>query len=717
MIDCFCCEQHSFLDIIMEGSLAHHRQSQTYFKHSWWVIDGVRGTLAKYATQRKLHRTGRSINIVHSKTKVVPIADKFQFELHTQNAVHTFEAPSADAVSQWMKALAECSKGYASGVCKVIASRGILHGKYIYVKVLGSGATAIVKMFTCHGKPYAIKQYNRIIKPEENLEATGGNGVLKRMSTTADVTDMKLKKYHISPEVRREIAILKKISKLPHVVNLMEVVFDGHNQQLYVVMEYLGGGPLLSWNNDEKRYTIPGQDNCWSESEAKSFMRDIVSGLRQLHKNKLCHRDIKPGNLLLTEDKKTCKIADFGEAHVFSSSKDPEICDAIKNNNVEGRASFMFNGATHGTYQFQAPEMLTGEDYSGFGADIWALGVTLYAMVYGILPFYDNNLMNMFDKIEAGRFDFPNAIGSDSLRDLISEMLTVDPAYRIDIDGMIKHAWFDNTAGNTNANDARLRSYTLVDVSSNDIHEAYELAPIQHPSKQIDMTKHASNQDHSQTSINLSDIAASYSPKPIYMQDISLPTSLDHLLPILAAQDHFTWCTRKTMNGWKHDKKWCATQKHHPSLVPYRRLSTVVQTKRRDSVLSILKGAIKLGYHYQKVKNTTICFPFDLTKIVLPNNLIVLSELLAENAHISWSFTAFSNGWQYGPNLNESTKTHPSLLPFCHLNPDDRSSKYTIVLTVLKTVIAMGYSIKHVHQHHHDRRHALHFPEFQISHF
>ncbi|XP_063219592.1 calcium/calmodulin-dependent protein kinase kinase 1 isoform X2 [Bacillus rossius redtenbacheri] len=211
--------------------------------------------------------------------------------------------------------------------------------------------------------------------------------------------------------VYREIAVLKKLDH-PNVVKLVEVLDDPAEDHLYLVFELLEKGEVLS---------IP-TDKPLSEETARTYFREVVQGIEYLHYQRIIHRDIKPSNLLLGEDGRVL-IADFGVCNEFHGS------DATLS-------------STAGTPAFTAPEALKGGVFSGKAADIWSMGITLYAFVHGYPPFYDDNVLTLYRKIQNEPVKFAESSTiSDDLKDLIVRMLQKDPTQRITLPEIKMHPW------------------------------------------------------------------------------------------------------------------------------------------------------------------------------------------------------------------------------------------------------------------------------------
>eukprot|EP00099_Drosophila_melanogaster_P001204 NP_001036634.1 uncharacterized protein Dmel_CG17698, isoform D [Drosophila melanogaster] len=215
--------------------------------------------------------------------------------------------------------------------------------------------------------------------------------------------------------VYREIAVLKKLDH-PNVVKLVEVLDDPLEDSLYMVFELVKQGEVLR---------IP-TDNPLSEKRAWSIFRESLLGLEYLHHQKIIHADIKPGNLLLTEFGHV-KIADLG------------VC-----NEFLGDDATISNGSTAGTPAFRAPEtLIPGQnEYCGRAADVWALGATLYSLIFGNVPFLADSVPLLYEKIKQDSVKFPeNHKVTENLKSCIVQMLEKNPTQRITIPQLKTSKW------------------------------------------------------------------------------------------------------------------------------------------------------------------------------------------------------------------------------------------------------------------------------------
>jgi [calcium/calmodulin-dependent protein kinase] kinase len=156
------------------------------------------------------------------------------------------------------------------------------------------------------------------------------------------------------------------------------------------------------------------------------FFRVLFYNLSQIkisvHHNHVIHRDIKPANLLLGDDG-LLRIADFGVCNEFHGAEDVWLDNTV------------------GTPAFLAPEALVGK-FAGKAADVWSMGITLYAFVYGVLPFYDTNIVALYGLIQHQGLRFPaRPSTSAKLKDLLIRMLCKDPSQRITVPEIKVHSW------------------------------------------------------------------------------------------------------------------------------------------------------------------------------------------------------------------------------------------------------------------------------------
>lgn len=253
-------------------------------------------------------------------------------------------------------------------------------GPYRLERTLGKGQTGLVKLgvHCITGRKVAIKIINREKLSESVLQ-----------------------------KVEREIAIMKLIEH-PHVLALYDVYEN--KKYLYLILEHVSGGELFDYLVKKGRLT---------PKEARRFFRQIISALDFCHSHSICHRDLKPENLLL-DDKNNIRVADFGMASL----------------QVEGSMLETSCGSPH----YACPEVIRGEKYDGRRADVWSCGVILYALLVGALPFDDDNLRQLLEKVKRGVFHIPHFVSPDC-QNLLRGMIEVDPEKRMALADVTKHPW------------------------------------------------------------------------------------------------------------------------------------------------------------------------------------------------------------------------------------------------------------------------------------
>ena len=213
--------------------------------------------------------------------------------------------------------------------------------------------------------------------------------------------------------VMREIKILKRV-KHENVIQLYEVIDTP--QQIYLVMEYLNGGELFDYIVRKQRL---------SEPNACFMFHQLIDATAYLHGVNVIHRDLKPENLLMhrTRHGWLLKVADFG----LGNTNDGDVL--LK--------------TACGSPCYAAPEMIAGHAYRGNLTDMWSMGVILFALVAGYLPFEDQDTGMLYKKILNAQYQLPHWI-SQPCRDLIKRILVTDPRSRIDAEGVRSHLWYNS---------------------------------------------------------------------------------------------------------------------------------------------------------------------------------------------------------------------------------------------------------------------------------
>ena len=208
----------------------------------------------------------------------------------------------------------------------------------------------------------------------------------------------------------REVRILKTLNH-PHITRLYEVIDTP--QEVFLAMEYAEGGELFDY--------LVGHGRM-KEKDARKQFRQIISAVDFCHTRHVIHRDLKAENLLL-DLQMNAKIADFG----------------FSNNFEDGKPLSTWCGSP----PYAAPELFQGREYLGPEVDIWSLGVVLYVLICGTLPFDGSTLVAVRQRVLSGDFKVPFYMTHDCER-LIRGMLALDPAQRITIEEIREDKWFND---------------------------------------------------------------------------------------------------------------------------------------------------------------------------------------------------------------------------------------------------------------------------------
>ncbi|KAM3192309.1 hypothetical protein ACQJBY_069501 [Aegilops geniculata] len=221
------------------------------------------------------------------------------------------------------------------------AARKKLVGRYEVGRTIGQGSFAKVK--------FAV-------------DADTGAPVAMKVLDKATILN-----HRMLQQIKKEISIMK-IVRHPNIIRLNEVLAG--QTKIYIIMELITGGELFD--------KIARQGKL-RENEARKYFQQLIDAINYCHSKGVYHRDLKPENLLL-DSRGNLKVSDFGLSSLSENG---------------------FLHTTCGTPNYVAPEVLSDGGYDGSAADIWSCGVILYVLMAGYLPFEENDLPTLYDKVLA----------------------------------------------------------------------------------------------------------------------------------------------------------------------------------------------------------------------------------------------------------------------------------------------------------------------------
>ncbi|XP_060642961.2 serine/threonine-protein kinase SIK3 isoform X2 [Anolis sagrei] len=253
-------------------------------------------------------------------------------------------------------------------------------GHYEVERTIGKGNFAVVKLAThlLTRAKVAIKIIDKTQLDEENLK-----------------------------KIFREVQIMKMLCH-PHIIRLYQVMET--ERMIYLVTEYASGGEIFDHLVAHGRM---------AEKEARKKFKQIVAAVHFCHCRNIVHRDLKAENLLLDANL-NIKIADFGFSNKFTPGQ------LLK--------------TWCGSPPYAAPELFEGKEYDGPKVDIWSLGVVLYVLVCGALPFDGSTLQNLRARVLSGKFRIPFFMSTEC-EHLIRHMLVLEPSRRLSMEQICKHKW------------------------------------------------------------------------------------------------------------------------------------------------------------------------------------------------------------------------------------------------------------------------------------
>ena len=256
-------------------------------------------------------------------------------------------------------------------------------GKYNFLHSIGKGSFSLVKeAFDIETKVnYAVK-----IIPKANLKS---------------LTERE--------RFEREVRVIIQMSH-PGIIKIHDFITDAYF--FYLVMEFCPGGTLLSQTSNKDRI---------KEEETKPIFKQLLEAIAYIHGKGIAHRDLKLENVLL-DGHGHIKIIDFGFSRFAESGT---LCVT-----------------PCGTPAYAAPEILLGIQYDGLQADMWSLGVMLYGLITGSLPWKGHNQVNIYNQIRNATYEIPSNV-SLSASDLISKLLLPNPGSRLSVNECLIHPWLE----------------------------------------------------------------------------------------------------------------------------------------------------------------------------------------------------------------------------------------------------------------------------------
>ncbi|KAK0259507.1 hypothetical protein B0A54_02957 [Friedmanniomyces endolithicus] len=321
--------------------------------------------------------------------------------------------------------------------------------QYIIKQEIGRGSFGAVHLAVDqYGSEYAVKEFsksrlrkraqsNLLRRPQESNQrrrsghlaaGLGFNSPLFRLSSSEKLQQQQQQQQqqqHSDPQsestnnslelIKQEIAIMKKLNH-PNLVALLEVLDDPQEDSLYMVLEMCKKGVVMQVGLDERA-------DPYSDNLCRTWFRDMILGIEYLHAQGIIHRDIKPDNCLITSDD-VLKIVDFGVSEMFAKDQD------------------MATTKSAGSPAFMPPELCVARHgpVSGKAADMWSMGVTLYCLRYGHIPFQREGLLELYESIRADEVPLGEE-GDAGFAAMMRGLLEKDPEKRMTMAELREHPW------------------------------------------------------------------------------------------------------------------------------------------------------------------------------------------------------------------------------------------------------------------------------------
>ncbi|XP_005086558.1 sperm motility kinase 2B-like [Mesocricetus auratus] len=261
--------------------------------------------------------------------------------------------------------------------------------------------------------PVPTLSYENLVAQYTILRTIGQGGCAQvklahhRLTGAAVAVKVLLKGTHQAFPIKSEVKIMKRVNH-PNIISLLQVIET--EQNIFLILELADGRELWDWIQ---------QVGYLQEGMARKIFKQIVQAMCYCHAQGIVHRDLKPDNIMVDARGKV-KIIDFGlGALVRPGMKLSRFCGALR---------------------FGAPEFFLRQPYDGTKVDSWGLGVLLYFMVTGTLPFEGITFEELGSKVLLGQYDVPSHLSQD-LQDVIRSLLTVNPKKRPTLKDILRYPW------------------------------------------------------------------------------------------------------------------------------------------------------------------------------------------------------------------------------------------------------------------------------------
>lgn len=259
--------------------------------------------------------------------------------------------------------------------------------------------------YVYQNKPIGIGSFAKVYE--------GIDVITKKKVAIKKINKGKLNKA-LRERLNMEIKLMKTYHNHKNIIDLYDVLYSESEKHVFIILEYCDCGDLGDFI----------KNNRLGEERILYYMTQLRDGLKYLLKNNVIHRDLKPKNILLTNNYKTLKIADFG----FATTTLDEI-------------SLM--DTLCGSPLYMAPEMMTNKKYN-IQSDLWSIGVILYEMIYRQHPYGEPmNILDLMDRLKNRVIEFPESDMSDECLNLLQTLLKTNVGGRINWEEFFNHTWFD----------------------------------------------------------------------------------------------------------------------------------------------------------------------------------------------------------------------------------------------------------------------------------